>query len=100
TITITINGGADLGVGLIALGQQRRFGYGVEYGARAGITTYSTVNRDIDGRASIRKRPYARRSSFNLRLPNAEIDPIYRFLGDIESEPVLMVASRSYAALS
>lgn len=95
-IYITITGGADLGVGMITLGQQRRFGYGVRYGARAGITTYSTVTRDIDGRASIKKRPFARRSSLDLALPNDEIDSLYQYLGEIESEPVLMVASRQY----
>ena len=95
-LRITITGSAALGVGMIVFGQQRRFGYGVQYGARAGIVTYSTVQRDIDGAATIRKRPFAKRSTLNLALPNDEVDQLYNYLAQIESEPVLMIASKRY----
>lgn len=97
---ITIEGTPELAVGMITFGQQRSFGYGIEVGARAGIVSYSTVQRDIDGRASIRKRPYAKRSSKNLLITNDEIDLLYQYLGQIESEPVLMIASDTYEALT
>lgn len=99
-IYITITGTTGLGVGLIMFGQKMAFGYGVQYGARAGIVSYSTVQRDISGRASIRKRPYAKRSNLAVTISNDEIDLLYNFLGIIESEPVLMVATDTYEALT
>lgn len=100
TLHITVTGGAQLGVGKIVFGQQRRFGYGVQYGARAGITSYSTVVRDLDGGASIKKRPTAKRNTLPVILPSAETDIVYDFLASIDSEPVLIIGSMRVSCLT
>ncbi|GGE68210.1 hypothetical protein GGR41_000582 [Paenalcaligenes hominis] len=100
-ICIEIKGGEKLGVGLIVLGQQRRFGIGVEYGARAGITSYSRVRRDSDsGEVDIRKGRSSKRSTFNLAIRNTEVDQVYDFMSEVDSVPVLMIATDSFKAFT
>lgn len=96
-VCIEIKGGEKLGAGLIVLGQQRRLGIGVEYGARAGFTSYSRVRRDAEtGEVEIRKGRSSKRSSFNLAVENHELDQVYDFMNEVDSVPVLMVATERF----
>ncbi|MEZ2742290.1 hypothetical protein ACBP93_06590 [Paenalcaligenes hominis] len=100
-ICIEIEGGDSLGVGLIVLGQQHRFGIGVEYGARAGFTSYSRVRRDPEtGEVDIRRGRSSKRSVFNLAIYNYEFDQVSDFMQEIDSVPVLMIATDKYKAFT
>lgn len=90
-----------MGVGLIVLGQQQRLGIGVEYGARAGFTSYSRVRRDAaTGEVDIHKGRSSKRSSFNLAIENSEVDAVHDFMSEIDSVPVLMVATERFKAFT
>lgn len=96
-ITIKIEGGETLGVGMIILGQQRRMGYGIKYGASGGTMSYSRVQRDPDtGEVELFKRPSAKRSRMTLIMPESEADTVHHFLDEIESVPVLLVGNELY----
>lgn len=100
-IEVTINGTADLGVGMLLLGTPRNFGRGVNYGARAGLLTYSKVTRDEStGEVDLLKRPTARRSSFTVTVENREFNEMYNFMTEIESVPVFLSASNEIESLS
>lgn len=97
SIEITLEGTGDISVGAILFGQQRRFGYGIQYGAGSGIMSYSRIRRDEDtGDLELFKRPSARRMSMNLIMPNKEADSVYHFMEEIESIPVLLVGHKNY----
>lgn len=100
-IEIVIEGGAQLGVGLIVLGQQRLFGVGVEYGPRLGYTSYSRVRRDANtGEVEINRGRSSKRSNLSLVVKNEQVDETYDFMNEIDSTPVLMVASSKFRAMS
>lgn len=96
-VELTFTGLSDISIGAILLGQQRRFGYGIQYGAGSGIMSYSRIRRDPDtGEMDLFKRPAAKRMSMSLILPNKESDTVHQFMEDIESVPVLMIGNQNY----
>lgn len=100
-IFLEIKGGEKLGVGLVVVGQQRRLGIGVEYGARAGFTSYSRVRRDAEtGEVEIRRGRSSKRSAFNLVVHNHEFDSVNDFMQEIDSLPVLLVATERFKAFT
>jgi hypothetical protein len=97
-ITIEILGGADLAVGVISIGQQRRFGLGVRYGARVGIQDYSRKETNEFGDIILQQRAFAKRANFDLFLNNYEVDSLQSFLSQIRATPVLWVGSSAFEA--
>ena len=87
--------GAMLGV--LFLGYADRWGLGVQYGARVGITDYSKTEADEYGDVRLMQLGYAKRASFDLIVKNEEIDALQEALADLRATPVLIVASRHYA---
>lgn len=100
-IEVKILGTELLGVGMLLLGDHRSFGKGVNYGARAGLTSYSRVLRDQDtGEVSLLRRPTSRRSNFTITLHDSEEEDFFRFLVEIEAVPVFVAAYGQKETLS
>ena len=96
TITVTLTGGAGLAMGVLLMGQQVKFGYGIEYGAKVGIIDYTGKTTNTFGDTVVTKRAYANRASFDLNLVPSEVDSLNAYLASIRSIPCLFVGSAAY----
>ena len=95
-ITVTINGGAALAVGVLMIGQQRSFGVGVQYGARVGIQDYSRKEKNAFGDTVLVARAFAKRANFDLILEKYETDQMQNFLAEIRATNALWIGSDEY----
>lgn len=95
-ILIDIEGTADLGVGVIILGQLRRFSLGVKMGARVGIQDYSTKSRNDFGDIIVVERAFAKRANFSMLLTAGEVDALHLFLSGVRATPCLWIATQRY----
>lgn len=95
-INITIEGGADMAVGVILFGKQSAFTMGVQLGARLGIQDYSRKERNTFGDIVVTPRAFARRASFSMWLNAVEVDAFYDFLSSVRSKPCLWIGSDKY----
>ena len=97
-ILIGITGTAELAVGVILLGQARRFSMGVKLGARVGIQDYSRKERNDFGDVMVVERAFAKRAGFSLLLAAGEVDALYQFLSEVRATPCLWIGSKRYEA--
>lgn len=95
-ITVTINGGTGLAVGVLMIGQQRAFGVGVQYGARVGIQDYSRKEKNDFGDTILVQRSFAKRANFDLILEQYETDQLQNFLAEIRATNALWIGSDIY----
>lgn len=95
-ILIDIEGTADLGVGVILLGQLRRFSLGVKIGARVGIQDYSSKGRNDFGDVIVVERAFAKRANFSMLLTAGEVDALHLFLSGVRATPCLWIATQRY----
>lgn len=98
-IEITLTGGSDLGVGVILLGMQERYGLGAQYGSRVGIRSYSRQEPNEFGDIVPVKRPTAKWSSFTLPVANDELDALYNTLADLDAIPCLWIISDRFESM-
>jgi hypothetical protein len=95
-ITIELLGGSDLAVGVIAIGQQQRFGRGIRLGARVGIQDYSRKETNEFGDVVLVQRAFAKRANFDLFIDKPEVDTLQNYLSAIRATPVLWIGSTEY----
>ena len=95
-ITVTINGGTGLAVGVLMIGQQRAFGLGIQYGARVGIVDYSRKEKNTYGETILVQRSFAKRANFDLILEKYETDQLQNFLSEIRATNALWIGSDDY----
>lgn len=98
TITVTLDGTPDLGVGVIMFGQQQNFSLGMRYGARLGIQDYSRKETNDFGDTVFVTRAYAKRASYDVFLENEELDTFQKYLSSIRAIPCLWVGSNEFEA--
>jgi hypothetical protein len=95
-LEIEILGGTDLAVGVIAIGQQQRFGRGIRLGARVGIQDYSRKETNEFGEAILVQRAFAKKANFDLFIDKAEVDTLQNYLTSLRAVPVLWIGSTEY----
>jgi len=95
-LTIELEGGSDLAVGVILLGQQQNFGIGIRYGARVGIQDYSRKETNAFGETVLVQRAFAKRANFDLMVNKDEVDSLQNTLSTIRATPVLWIGSTEY----
>lgn len=95
-IVLELIGGADLAVGVIAFGQQQRFGRGIRLGARVGIQDYSRKETNEFGDTVLVRRAFAKRANFDLFINKAEVDQLQNYLSSIRATPALWIGSNEY----
>lgn len=95
-ITVTINGGSALAVGVLMIGQQRAFGLGLQYGARVGIQDYSRKEKNDFGDTVLVQRAFAKRANFDLILEKYETDQLQNFLSEVRATNCLWIGSDDY----
>lgn len=96
TIIIELIGGATLAVGVIAIGQQQRFGRGIRLGARVGIQDYSRKETNEFGDTVLVQRAFAKRANFDLFIDKAEVDQLQNYLSSIRATPALWIGSTEF----
>lgn len=97
---IDLEGGADLGVGVLMFGQSRSFGMGAQYGARVGMLSHSVRERDEFGALRLRRRLPSKRMNFSLLIGNHELDALNDFLMEIDAIPCFFSAARRYESMN
>lgn len=95
-IEIEILGGTDLAVGVIAIGQQQRFGRGIKLGARIGIQDYSRKETSEFGETLLVQRAFAKRANFDLFIDKSEVDTLQNYLSALRATPALWIGSSEY----
>lgn len=98
TISVTLNGTSDLGVGIIMFGQQQSFSLGMQYGARLGIQDYSRKETNDFGDTVFVVRAFAKRATYDVMLENDELDQFQNYLSNIRATPCLWVGSNEFEA--
>lgn len=98
TITVTLDGTPNLGVGVIMFGQQQNFSLGMQYGARLGIQDYSRKETNDFGDTVFVVRAFAKRATYDVFLENEELDSFQKYLASIRAVPCLWVGSNSFEA--
>lgn len=96
-ILIDITASGDVKLGVLLLGFAEPWGIGVQYGARMGITDYSKKETDAYGDTQFVEAAYAKRASFDLVVPNTDIDALFDELADLRATPMLIIGTRLYA---
>lgn len=95
-IAVTLSGDDNLAIGVLMVGEIREFSDGVAYGAKLGIQDYSRKETNEWGDTILVQRAYARRATFTLRLPAAQVDMTLRLLSDLRATPCLWIATTLY----
>lgn len=97
-LIIDVTGTTELGLGVITVGQERRFGKGARYGARLGIQDYSRKDTNEYGDITLLRRSFARKASFDTVIPNHDLDWVYEMLSDLRSTPALWSVYGPYSS--
>lgn len=100
TIQFELTGGPDLAIGVLLVGQQRKFSIGIGYGAKVGIQDYSRKEKNDFGDTILVQRAFAKRADFDMRIESGEIDALEQFLADVRAVPCLWIASSLYEAMT
>lgn len=95
-LLIDIEGGPDLAVGVLLIGQARKFSLGVRMGARVGLQDFSYKERSKFGDLELVEGAYADRASFSMLLRAREVDGFKAFLKDVRATPCLWIGSDRY----
>ena len=83
--------------GELILGQIMDVG-ATQYGAKVGITDYSTKTQDQFGNYTIVERPYRKTAEFQVMVDNTDIDLLQAILAKYRASPVLYLGSDAYSA--
>lgn len=95
TIRVDLNGAPQVGV--LMLGQLKTIGKGVRYGARVGIKDYSRKSRNDYGDTILKQGAYAKRASFNIPIPNDDLDNAYAVLAGVRATACLWIGYEPFA---
>lgn len=87
----------NVSIGMVLMGYPYTIGMGVQYGAKVGITDYSVKTTDTFGNTYFRERSFAKRASFEVVIPNEELDATYTLLASLRATPCLWVGSDRFA---
>lgn len=95
TIVVDLAGTPSLAIGVLGVGQIKRIGLGVKSGARVGIDDYSRKETDEWGETVLIQRNFAKRASFDIPVPAAQVESSITLLNSLRAKPVLVIGSAS-----
>jgi hypothetical protein len=94
TITGT-SGGATVKCGGFLAGNTVEIG-SVKYGATAGIIDYSVKSTDAFGTATLVKRAFAKRTTYEMVIDNTQLRRVHSTLAELRATPAVWVGSDDY----
>lgn len=93
SITVTIDAGAEIAsAGHMVMGTVKSLGC-TAYGAEVGAISFSRKERDTYGSFIVVKRSNAKRSSFDITFPTAQLSSFQRTLMKLDAVPVVWIGS-------
>lgn len=95
SIAVTIADAGTAKVGVVALGRSIELG-DADHGASFGITDYSRKTADEFGGYTIVQRAFAKRASFNIKVPKTIVDSVAALLTELRSTPCVWVGHVDY----
>lgn len=97
-ITITLsNPGNTVRCGACVLGRWQKVG-ATQYGASVGLTDYSTKSRDEFGNAIIKERPFSRRTTLPVMVPNSGVDQLVDQMARFRATPIVYIGSELFGS--
>ena len=93
SIKVELEGPAEIGVGLLALGVLKKFSAGVEMGAQISIDDYSVKERDEFGNVNLVERAFSRRANWKFHIPNGDVDGFVRTLAALRAKPCVYIGA-------
>lgn len=91
-LTFTASPGSAIFVALCSFGSLYQVGQ-TEYGVTAGIVDYSIKQTNEFGDVTFLERPYSKRMSANVFVPNSEINRVQNLLYSVRAKPSIWIAS-------
>lgn len=92
--------GADAKCGTLVIGKAFSYGEGIEYGASAGIQSYSTNQTDQFGNRNVLKRGYSNKAEWNVWVPSNQVDGFNDLLISLRDEVTLYIGTSKYEMMS
>lgn len=83
-ITITLTGAGSVALGVLLVGRSIDIG-DAQYGAKAGIESYSEKTRNAFGNLAVLKRENSQLPAFTLSLTKAQFNRVYRTMRELDS---------------
>lgn len=97
-ITITLsNPGNSVKCGALVVGRSRSYGQSLA-GLTVGSQDYSRKDRDAFGNAIIVKRPFSRRNSIEVLVPNDLVDGLIELLDEYRATPLVFIGSAKFGS--
>lgn len=87
----------DVACGALILGEVVESGY-TQYGAKVGITDYSTKDQDQFGNYRITQRAFRKTSDLQVMVDNAFVDQLQIMLAQYRAMPVLYLGSDQFSS--
>lgn len=92
--------GADAKCGSLIIGKAYSFGDGIEFGASAGIQSYSVNQTDQFGNRNILRRGYSNKAEWSVWVPSGQVDPLFNLLTDLRDEVTLYIGTSKFEMMS
>lgn len=92
TLTFTVATGQPLSVSTCILGSLFSIGE-TQYGTTSGIIDYSKKETDEFGNISFVERPYSKRLSAEIVIPNSQINRVQNLLYSVRAKPAVWIAT-------
>jgi hypothetical protein len=85
-------------IGVCVVGNVKEIGMGLNYGVRVGIQDYSRKERNAYGDMLVVERAFAKRASFEMHVPRAEVDAVQTLLASVRATPCVWIGSDMYSS--
>jgi len=99
-LRMDVTGTADAAIGSCIFGTLSSIGMAVQHGVRLGIQDYSRKERNDWGDTVLVRRAFAARASFQVMLPNSDLDNTYRLLAELRATPCVWIGSDGLGSLT
>lgn len=83
--------------GALVVGRSRSYGHSLA-GLTVGSQDYSRKDRDAFGNAIIVKRPFSRRNSIEVLVPNDLVDGLVELLDEYRATPLVFIGSEKFGS--
>lgn len=83
-------------IGVCVVGNVKQIGLGINYGVRVGIQDYSRKERNAYGDMLVVERAFAKRATFDMHVPRADVDSVHTLLSSVRAVPCVWIGSDDY----
>lgn len=92
--------GSNAKCGTLIIGRGYSYGEGIEFGASAGIQSYSVNATDQFGNRNILRRGYSQKADWNVWVQSGQVDSLFNLLTDLRDEVTLYIGTDKFEMMS